>query len=54
MGKKMCKKVKDGVLKDDMPDYLKDALPAQYVCKKCGRFSNDESLLCKGKKVKDV
>lgn len=51
MSKKICKEAKN--LKDEnaIQVYLEMALPAKYICSKCGRFSKDEKWLCRSQNV---
>ncbi len=54
MGKTLCKLVKDDYLEENIKEYIELIKDAKYICKKCGRVSNDEDSLCKPKKIKDV
>lgn len=53
MGKKLCKLVSGDYLDENMKAYMAIVKEPKYVCKKCGRVSKDEDLLCKPKKIKD-
>ncbi|MBE0449736.1 MAG: hypothetical protein IBX70_02700 [Clostridia bacterium] len=53
MSKKLCKLVKDDILEDDFKTYVKYVRKPHYVCKKCGRASADEDMLCKPQKIKE-
>ncbi len=52
MSKKICKLVKDDMMKDDTKKYVKLMNKPNYVCLKCGHVANDEDNLCKPKKIK--
>jgi len=52
MGKALCKLVKEDYLDDHLESYMTLVTEPKYVCKKCGRVSNDEKRLCKPKKIK--
>ncbi len=52
MSKKLCKLVKEDVLKEDISLYIEKVKKAKYVCKKCGRVAEKEEDLCKTKKLK--
>lgn len=49
--KKLCKQVKDDVLKNEPDKYIQHVKAAEYICLKCGRASNNKSLLCKPEKL---
>jgi hypothetical protein len=53
MSKKLCKLVSDGFLDDHTKKYTQMVNEPKYVCMKCGRAANDESSLCRPKKMKD-
>lgn len=52
MGKKLCKLVKEDYLDENLKEYVKLIADAKFVCKKCGRVSQKEELLCNPKKMK--
>lgn len=52
MSKKLCKLVKDDYLDKNLKEYIKLVEDAKYICKKCGRVSSKEELLCSSKKMK--
>lgn len=45
--KTLCKYVKKEFLKTNLSEYKSFIENPQWVCKKCGRVSNNEKLLCK-------
>ena len=52
MSKKMCKFVKKELPTEDSDKFLGYALPAKYLCEKCGRTARKKDYLCKPKKIK--
>jgi hypothetical protein len=53
MGKKLCKLVKEDYVEEHFKAYSELVSKPKYICKKCGRASNDEANLCKPKKIKE-
>ncbi|MDK2867099.1 MAG: hypothetical protein PWP51_2165 [Clostridiales bacterium] len=53
MGKTLCKLVDDDYLDEHFKGYSELVKSPNYICKKCGRASNDEKKLCKPKKIKE-
>lgn len=51
MSKKVCKLVKKELPKEDIDSYLEYILPANYLCKKCGRTARKQEFLCKPIKI---
>jgi len=45
MAKTMCKIAKD--LPKNLAVYVEKVHSSTYICKKCGRTSNEEKLICK-------
>jgi rubrerythrin len=50
--KKLCKLVKKDFQKKHLKEYLDLVQDPVWVCKKCGRASNDVHCLCKPVKIK--
>lgn len=49
--KKLCKRVKNDVLAEDLKEYKKRVVSPTHLCTKCGRVSNDKKLLCEPEKL---
>ncbi|MFZ5354514.1 MAG: hypothetical protein ACOZCL_17560 [Bacillota bacterium] len=45
--KKLCKQIKDDILKDNPENYREHVKNPTHICMKCGRASNNKKLLCK-------
>lgn len=51
MSKKMCKRVKDKLQKEDPKKFKSLIRDARYYCKSCGHVSAKSSNLCKSEKI---
>ncbi len=51
MAKKICKQVKEDLMKEDFKKYSKLMDKPKYICTKCGHAANEEDSLCKPKKI---
>lgn len=51
MSDKLCKLVKNDVLRHDFEDYKKLVKKPTHICEKCGRASNDKKNLCSPKEI---
>jgi hypothetical protein len=49
--RRMCKLVKEHVLRDDPEAYLKLSASPTHLCLKCGRVSNKKKRLCEPEKL---
>ena len=49
--KMLCKQVKHDVLEEDLEAFKKLVVKPTHLCTKCGRASNDRTLLCKPEKL---
>lgn len=51
MSDRLCKLVKNDILKNDFDDYRKLVKKPTHICEKCGRAANDKKNLCSPKEI---
>jgi hypothetical protein len=51
--KKMCKLVKEHVLRDEPEVFMKLSADPSHICLKCGRVSGKKKRLCEPEKLPD-